>query len=111
VSDASKGKQSALRREVGEPAAAERPAAAGSQLTVAIGGAEPEDDAFVPEEEEQGAEWREGVTQGDHLMMAKSKMRRQRSVGSPGLDSPSNPFTQQGLSSPASPFAGAPSGM
>ena len=77
----------------------------------AAGATEAEEDVFVPEEEEGSAEWREGQTQGDHLMMAKSKMRRQRGVGSPGLDSPSNPFTQQGLSSPASPFAGAPSGM
>ena len=30
-------------------------------------------DEFVPEEEERSAEWRDGATQGDHLMMAKAK--------------------------------------
>ena len=44
------------------------------------------DDEFVPEEEEEGP-----ATQGDHLMMAKAKMRRQRGIGSPGLDSPGSP--------------------
>ena len=27
----------------------------------------------MPEEEETSAEWRDGATQGDHLMMAKAK--------------------------------------
>ena len=48
---------------------------------------EPDEEPFVPEEEEEGPS-----TQGDHLMMAKSKMRRQRGLNSPGLDSPTNPF-------------------
>ena len=51
-----------------------------------------EETPFVPEEEEEGP-----ATQGDHLMMAKAKMRRQRGLGSPGVDSPTNPFSQQGL--------------
>jgi len=46
-----------------------------------------DDEPFVPEEEEEGPS-----TQGDHLMMAKSKMRRQRGVGSPGVGSPGSPF-------------------
>ena len=45
-----------------------------------------DDEPFVPEEEEEGPS-----TQGDHLMMAKAKMRRQRGVGSPGIDSPGSP--------------------
>jgi hypothetical protein len=40
---------------------------------------EPEEgDEFVPEEEEEGAEWRDGATQGDHLMRARLRMRRRR---------------------------------
>ena len=35
-------------------------------------------DEFVPEEEERSAEWRDGATQGDHLMMAKAKRQQSR---------------------------------
>lgn len=69
-------------------------------LSIDVGeAADGDDEPFVPEEEEEGP-----ATQGDHLMMAKAKMRRQRSpgglgspclgspgvggMGSPGLDSP-----------------------
>jgi hypothetical protein len=34
---------------------------------------------FVPEEEEPAAEWRNGQTQGDHLMYAKAKRQSQAS--------------------------------
>jgi hypothetical protein len=34
---------------------------------------------FVPEEEEPAAEWRNGQTQGDHLMFAKAKRQSRAS--------------------------------
>jgi hypothetical protein len=56
------------------------------QLAIEVASGADEDEPFVPEEEEEGPS-----TQGDHLMMAKSKMRRQRSGNSPGLHSPNSP--------------------
>ena len=38
-----------------------------------VGPAADDEEEFVPEEEETSAEWRDGATQGDHLMMAKAK--------------------------------------
>ena len=65
------------------------PAEGGLSIDVNSESAQPEvddDEPFVPEEEEEGPS-----TQGDHLMMAKAKMRRQTSMNSPGVDSPHSP--------------------
>jgi len=47
-----------------------------------------EDEPFVPEEEEPAAEWRNGQTQGDHLMLAKAnrQSRISQAVSSEGDD-------------------------
>ena len=100
------------RRQGGEAGAAARQAGAAeadspteSVLTVDTGVTEdtsaaaqeefvPEPDEetpFVPEEEEEGP-----ATQGDHLMMAKAKMRRQRGWAPPALTRPPTPSRSRG---------------
>lgn len=64
-----------------------------TQQEVSNGG---DDEPFVPEEEEEGPS-----TQGDGLMEAKAKMRRQRSLNSPGLESPSSPVSARTPPCPA----------
>lgn len=58
-----------IRAEALEPAAAKGSAQAHSGNPLCEEASEP----FVPEEEEPAAEWRNGQTQGDHLMFAKAK--------------------------------------
>ena len=41
-----------------------------------------EEEAFVPEDEEPAAEWRNGQTQGDHLMFAKANRQSRASNAS-----------------------------
>ena len=60
-----------LENADGSPAGV-RGTPAGTAPTAVVG------DEFVPEEEETGAEWRDGATQGDHLMMAKAKRQQSR---------------------------------
>ena len=65
----------------------------GSNLVIEVGSANngADDDVFVPEEEESGAEWSQYGTQGDALMAAKALRKGKKGINSPGLDSPASP--------------------
>ena len=71
----------------------EPPATPGSNLVIEVGSANngADDDVFVPEEEESGAEWSQYGTQGDALMAAKALRKGKKGINSPGLDSPASP--------------------
>ena len=62
-----------------------------------------EEEPFVPEEDVLGS-----VTQGDNLMFAKARMRRQQGPGSPASLLPGSPGSL--LPGQGSPFPSSPGG-